>query len=176
MDGAVGCPKLLQLKVCWGPQQEKAIPSPETSSKLHPGLQDVAFARPKHGSKGQLEPIKSQTHCTRQGTASGLNPQKKQERSNGKRWEEQGFVAWAPPLLLQKQGSAELCACIIHRLKTLTIYLDPPFGWNKCRWKNCGWNVGRHLWKTPSWKINAVAQQKCRQSDWEWIMIFQCMC
>ena len=41
---------------------------------------------------------------------------------------------------------------------------------------NCGWNFGRHLWKTPSWKINAVAQQKCRQSDWEWAMIFQPMC
>jgi len=48
----------------------------------------------------------------------------------------------------------------------LWAYLDPPGGWNMPLWLF-------FVWKTPSWKINAVAQQKCRQSDCEWTIIFQ---
>ena len=32
---------------------------------------------------------------------------------------------------------------------------------------NWGWCFCRHLWKTPSWKMHALAQQKGCQSDWK---------
>ena len=64
---------------------------------------------PVQSSKGRKEPIKSQTHYTRQGTASGLRCRKAAKtRTRAEQWEERGFVAWAQPLLLQKQGSADM--------------------------------------------------------------------
>lgn len=60
------------------------------------------------------------------------------------------------------------CLGRISKHQTMNVQWARPID------RPCGWN--KPLKNAVMKNINDVAQQKCRQSDWVWAMIFQPMC